>query len=148
MRYSYLICFPLLLAACGSKIVANQATMQQSGKHIWTLNVGTPGGAKTISLPSGKQIRVLTIYRLNFAKGPPALIFSYQTDLSIDDKRSLQQEVDEIWPIFRLDVEKAGLTGAVISANEKPAGGLIKNNRGYNFIFQKASDGSWSQTNN
>jgi hypothetical protein len=136
------------LAACGSNNVDYQTTTLQSGKHILALDVGKPGGAQILSLPSGKKIKVLTIYELTFTKGPPALIFSYQTDLSLDDMPALQREVNEIWPIFRLNVEHAGLTGAVISANEKPAGGLTKENRGYNFVFHKASDGSWAQANN
>jgi hypothetical protein len=132
----------LLLAGCDSKKVDMQVMTLQSGKQVVTSTAGKPSGAGTISLPSGKQIRVLNIYHINFAKAPPAAIFSYQTDISMDDRPALQREVDEIWPVFRPDVERAGLTGAVISANEKPVGGQ---NRGYNFVFVRAADGSWSQ---
>src|SRR5207342_172685 len=105
------ICFLLLLVACGSNV--NYQTNTESGKHVLTLDLGKPNGAGTISLPSGKQVKVLGIHTLVFAKDPPALMFSYQTDISIDNKSALQREADEIWPVLRLDVEHAGLTAAV-----------------------------------
>ena len=148
MRFLCLVCSSLLLAACGSDHVTTQATSPQSDKpnwHIWALSVGSPSGAHTISLPSGKKIRILSISKLSFAKAPPALMFSYQTDLSTNNMPALQNEVDEIWRFWRPDVEHAGLTGAVVSANEKPAGRFVKQNRGYNFVFTKAEDGTWSQ---
>jgi hypothetical protein len=147
MRASSLICLSLLLTACDSGSAVNYQTNARTGKHVMTVDVGKPAGARTLRLPSGKQIEVLGVRTLAFTKGPSALMFSYRTDISIDDKLALQREADEIWPLVRPDVERAGLTAAVISANEKATGGLVKNNRGFNFLFEKAPDGSWSQSN-
>ena len=148
MRALYAVSISLLLAACDSRDATVNHMTTQSGKDVWTAELGKPQGAGTMSLPSGKQIKVLGIRKLAFAKGPPALMFSYQTDLSIEDKAALQREADEIWPVLRPDVEKAGLTAAVISANENPTGGVVKQNRGYNFVFEKSPDGRWSQLQN
>jgi hypothetical protein len=148
MRVPSLICLSLLLAACDSGSTVNYQTNARTGKHVMTVDVGKPAGAGTMRLPSGKQIVVLGIRTLAFTKDPPALMFSYRTDISIDDKVALQREVDEIWPLVRPDVERAGLTAAVISANEGTTGdGLVKHNRGFNFVFEKAPDGTWSRNN-
>jgi hypothetical protein len=101
---------------------------------------------QTVALPSGKQVKVLGVTPISFAKGPPALMLKYETDLSIGDKVAVQKEVDEIWSSFRQDVEHANMTYAIISATEKPSGLIITNSRGDNFVFKKAADGSWSQT--
>jgi hypothetical protein len=111
------------------------------------LTVGSHAAAqKLFTLPSGKQLKVLGIVKVVFKNAPPALMLKYETDLSIDDMPDLEKEVDEIWTSFRLDVEKAQLTGAVISANERPSGVLVKGNRGYNFVFKRGANGKWSRT--
>jgi len=69
----------------------------------------------------------------------------YQTDLKISDLDNLRQEVNEIWPTFQVDVEKAQVPFAVISASEVPEGTFIKQNRQYNFVFEKAADGTWQR---
>jgi hypothetical protein len=98
---------------------------------------------KTVSLPSGKQIKVIGIGRINFSQGPPAMMLKYQTDLKVTDKGTLRSEVDEIWPVFRNDVEQARLRTAIISANEIPHGILIKSGQSYNFVYEKSADGTW-----
>src|SRR5438093_5619304 len=55
-----------------------------------------------------------------FTKGDAALILKYQTDLNLDDQAALHREVLAIWDVFRQDVERAGLKGAIVSANERP----------------------------
>ena len=70
-------------------------------------------------------------------------MLNYQTDLNISDVENLRKEVDDIWPTFQVDVEKAQVSFAVISANEPPKGTIITQNRKYNFVFQKSSDGTW-----
>jgi hypothetical protein len=42
-----------------------------------------------------------------------------------------------------VDADKARVSFAVISANEVPEGMIIKQNRKYNFVFEKAADGTW-----
>jgi len=98
---------------------------------------------KTVPLPSGKQVKVIGIGRINFSQGPPALMLKYQTDLNVADKGTLRSEVDEIWPVFKNDVEQAHMSSAIISANEIPRGVLIKSGQSYNFVYEKSADGTW-----
>jgi len=81
----------------------------------------------------------------NFAVDPPALMLSYQTDISLNDKAALEKEIEDIWGSFRPDVEKAGLVNAIISANEPPGPGFLSKSRGINFVYKRASDGKWSR---
>ncbi len=98
---------------------------------------------KTVPLPSGKQIRVIGVGRINFSQGAPALMLKYQTDLKVTDKAALRSEVGEIWPVFKNDVEQTHLSAAIISANEVPQGVLIKSGQSYNFVFERSADGTW-----
>jgi hypothetical protein len=92
------------------------------------------------TLPSGKKIRVIAEGQLQFGDGSVGLMLKYQTDLKISDITALRREIDEIWPVFRQDVERLKLKSGIISANEIPNKITAK---GYNFVFQKQGDGSW-----
>lgn len=94
-------------------------------------------------LPSGKEIKITSTGKMNFASGGAALVMSYLTDVAIDDKVPLRQEVDEIWSVFQHDVEKADLKSGVIRATHLEGGGFIKNGKGYGFVFVKREDGKW-----
>ena len=96
------------------------------------------------TLPSGKQLKVLGIGEIH-SNGPPALMLKYQTDIPITDVSRLAAEADEIWPVFRVNVERGGFSVAVISANEPPHGSIITSNSGYNFQYSKSGDGTWSR---
>jgi hypothetical protein len=96
---------------------------------------------RDLFLPSGKLIRVLTVSRLRYKQGT-ALVLKYQTDLSVSDLHALRKEIDQIWPVFRGDVEKAKLTTAIISANETPQGVVLKSGAAHFFMFRKI-DGTW-----
>jgi hypothetical protein len=95
-------------------------------------------------LPSGRVIRVLAMAPLHYTNGnPPSLMFQYQTDLQVSDKEALRTEVDEIWPVLRVDAERGNYKSAIVSAREIPKGIFIKNAKGFNFVYQKSTDGSW-----
>jgi hypothetical protein len=96
-------------------------------------------------LPSGKLIPVLSAGRVNYGEDKVALMLRYQTALSLDDKAALDAEVDEIWNSFRADVDKTGLSLAIVSANEKPTGFFVKSSRAKAFVFKKGADGAWSK---
>src|SRR5215472_12564936 len=66
------------------------------------------------TLPSGKQIKITSIVPMHFANGTDALVLNCETDISIDDITDLRKEVDEIWSIFKKDVEGANMTNGVI----------------------------------
>lgn len=94
-------------------------------------------------LPSGKELKVLGVGKMFFSGGPPALMLKYRTDLDLDDRSALEREVDEIWQHFRIDVERAGLTSAIISAEDAPKGFIVTSNRSFNFVYRKSADGAW-----
>jgi hypothetical protein len=98
---------------------------------------------KAFKLPSGKEIKLTSMGRMDFPNGPPALVLNYQTDISIDDKTALRAEVDEIWSVFRNDVENAHLTAGSIRATHIEGSGLVTSGKGYGFVFAKREDGKW-----
>lgn len=75
-------------------------------------------------------------------------MLKYQTDLPIADVPALERESDDIWEIFRVDVENARLTNAIISASSRPSGGLVTTGRSYNFVYVKGPDGAWQRQPN
>jgi len=74
-----------------------------------------------------------------------ALLVRYQTTLSVDERKALSQEVDEVWKVAQKDVEHYGYGDAIISSNEIPKGMFITANRMQNFIYEKGSDGKWTR---
>jgi hypothetical protein len=100
---------------------------------------------RTQALPSGKSVKVLGMTKMFFRQGDPALILKYQTDLPIDDVPGLAKEADEIWPLFRINVEKAGLSSGAITATTPPEGHIVKRSKTYTFVYTKATDGQWSR---
>ena len=95
------------------------------------------------TLPSGKQIKIVTIVPMHFANGSDALVLNCETEVSIDDKTALRKEADEIWAKFRNNVEDAKMTNAVIRITHPEGSGLITQSKGYGFMFEKRADGQW-----
>ena len=94
-------------------------------------------------LPSGKEIRLIGVGQISYPNDRQALILKYQTELNIDDKVALSKEIEEIWSVFKSEVEKAHLSNAIISANEVPKGFFINRNRSFNYVFKKSAEGIW-----
>jgi hypothetical protein len=98
---------------------------------------------KEVTLPSGRKVKVISLSRINFTNAAPALMLKYQTDLTVSDP-ALGTEVEDVWSLFRPDVERAGIRSAIVSANEVPHGGLFfKVGKVYNFAFAQSADGTW-----
>jgi hypothetical protein len=97
----------------------------------------------TLTLPSGKQIKVVSVIPVHFTNGSDALILNGETDISIDDKTALRKETDEVWSIFRKDVDAAKLTNGVIRLTHPEATGVITRSKGYGFVYEKRADGQW-----
>ena len=75
----------------------------------------------------------------------PALMLKYQTDIGIDDVDLLRKEVEEIWPMFRVNVEESGLSNAIILATSSPerTGLIFSTSQSYNFVSSKKENGTW-----
>ena len=93
---------------------------------------------------SGKNLKVLSLKKLVFKKGPPALMLRYQTDIAPGQVDPLRQEAKEIWEDFYADAQNSNLTAAVISAVYGPSEGVTGKNQAYNFVFQKDPSGIWN----
>jgi len=98
---------------------------------------------KTFRLPSGKEIKITSMGKMDFPNSEPALVMNYLTDISIDNKVALRKEVDEIWGVFQKDVENANLKAGVIRATHVEGSGFVKSGQGYGFVFVKRDDGKW-----
>jgi hypothetical protein len=93
-------------------------------------------------LPSGKRIEILSLGLLQ-ATDCLALVLKYRTQMPIEDILSLVREAEEIWPIFRVDVEKGRYKCAVIGAHgpEKAVvGTLITQNQSHQIVYMKKGD--------
>jgi hypothetical protein len=71
-------------------------------------------------------------------------MLKYQTDLKVSDAAELRKEVEEIWTMFKADVEQVKLTNAIISANEVPHCLVVKTANVFNFVYKKSTDGGWA----
>ena len=95
------------------------------------------------TLPSGKQIRITAVGPMYFAKDQPALVMQCDTETSTGNMPELRKEVDEIWEVFRRDVEAAHMKSAVIRMNHNVGTGIITRGEGYGFVFKQGNDGRW-----
>lgn len=56
------------------------------------------------------------------------MALEYETDININDVESLRKEAEEIWPVFRVNVENEKMVNAIIKASKpKKKTGLINN---------------------
>jgi hypothetical protein len=96
-------------------------------------------------LPSGRIVKILNIDTVHFTPDGTALMLEYITDMALEDVDALRREAEEIWPVFRVNVEEADLTSAVIKAS-KPQGeksGSLDRNDSYSFVIKKQRNGTW-----
>jgi len=101
---------------------------------------------QTIKLPCGRTVKILSVSRIEYSKGVPALMVRYQTSLLLDQQRkALSDEVDDVFSIAQKQVERDGFHEAIISSNEVPKGIILTANRMLNFIFEKGEDGKWTR---
>ena len=101
---------------------------------------------KAFKLPSGKEIKITGMVKMDFPNSDPALVLNYLTDIPIDNKVELRKEIDEVWSVFRVDVEKAKLNAGVIRATHMEGSGFVTSGKGYGYVFVKSDDGQWHCT--
>ena len=96
---------------------------------------------KPFKLPSGKEIKITGMVKMNFPNSDPALVLNYLTDIPIENRVELRKEIDEVWSVFRVDVEKAKLNAGVIRVTHMEGSGFVKSGKGYGYVFVKRDDG-------
>lgn len=131
MRVSLIAVFALCLAACGQLEAPKQLLTLPSGKRIEVLSKGTATNGVTNTF----QFNYLTSVHMFL---PP----------TVAERQELIAEADEIWPVICPDVEKAGLSIAVIGA--QPSRGSVAGVPlaviGFAVTFKRGTDGAWSRT--
>src|ERR1700682_6012915 len=123
MRYARLLALSLLFVACRAP---------EPPLHM-------------VKLPSGRMLKVISVTKVQYAKGSPALMLKYQTDLPMTDETALEREAKEIWPNFMIDVEHEKLPNAILSATSHPTGVFAPHSTSYNFVLQKGANGLWQR---
>lgn len=93
-------------------------------------------------LSSGRVVKSVSIGKIAFSGGDSALMLKYYTDVDMSDSAALQLEAEDIWKDFQPEVDKAGLKGAILSANSMPHG-FISQTSMFNFVFEKQPTGQW-----
>ncbi|HUB66785.1 MAG TPA: hypothetical protein VL981_04805 [Candidatus Methylacidiphilales bacterium] len=98
-----------------------------------------------LKLPGGHTVKILSITKIEYSKGVMAVMVRYQTNLSLDQRTALVQEVDDFWKIAVKDVDHYGYNEAILSSNEIHKGLFLTASRMLNFIFEKGPDGKWTR---
>src|SRR4030095_17173793 len=88
-------------------------------------------------------IKVTSVVKMDFPQSGSALVMNYLTDISVDEKQALREEVDEIWTSFQKDVENANLKAGLIRATHLERNGFLQNGKGYGYVFIKRDDNQW-----
>jgi hypothetical protein len=101
--------------------------------------------SEVLKLPCGRTIKILSVSRIEYSKGVMALMVRYQTTLSVEQRKALSAEVDDVFQAAQKQVERDGFEEAVISSNEVPHGIIVTTSRMFNFIFERGADGKWTR---
>jgi hypothetical protein len=100
-----------------------------------------------LNLPDGREVKVLSVSKFEYEKGVMALMVRYETKLSIDQRKELSDEVDQVWRLAQKDVDHLGYSEAILSSNEVPKGIFLTASRTMNFIYEKGANGEWTRLN-
>ena len=102
------------------------------------------GGGVVKTLPSGHAFRILRGGQVQFSDGSKAAMVVFESERRPDDIKGLQADAAELWEAYRPDIEKTGLSTAIIQANQPKhvlllqKGGVITG-----FTWEKRADGTW-----
>jgi hypothetical protein len=100
----------------------------------------------TQKLSSGKEIKVVGMGKMWSSNDDTALSLKYITDLPLDDEANLKAEVMEVWEMFRVNVEKEGLSKAIITVQAPPKGFIFTINTSRGYGFRKNPSGEWEMS--
>jgi hypothetical protein len=116
-----------------------------------------PRPMHVVTLPSAKQIKAFDPGTAKFGDDFTFYRFSYLTSLPLSlpmtpsQRDAAAAEADDIWPVIRPDVEKAGFRLAHIESQTSlgttiPQGSVtITSAHGACFYFKQGADGAWSR---
>lgn len=96
------------------------------------------------TLPSGHAFRILRGGQVQFGDGTKAAMIVFESERRPDDQKGIRADAEELWNAYRPDIEKTGLTTAILQANQPrhvlllQKGGVITG-----FTWERQADGSW-----
>jgi hypothetical protein len=129
-RIARRISIPVLLAsvlgagACGEEVVAYTRTM----------------------LPTGQEIRLISMEPTRLPDGKRALSLLYQTDLAADDLTGLQKETHQIWTSFvRPQAEQAEIDAASVVATSLRQQGWELAGFEFTMKYRRDTHGNWTR---
>jgi hypothetical protein len=101
------------------------------------------------TLPSGNTVKIKGITKIHFTKGAPALALEYETGIDIADVDALRRQAEEIWPVFRVNVEREKMDNAALkaSAPKTETGPITYRYSSYSFIVTRKKNGTWHMNN-
>ena len=104
---------------------------------------------RVVRLPSGRHIVVIgQLGAVRLGDGTNLFTMSYRTHKKVTDP-ALRSEIDEVWALFRSDVERAKFKAAAINAMELPDASAksfffsIEKSNSRNFVFTQLADETW-----
>lgn len=104
------------------------------------------GGGEFVvkTLPSGHAYRILRGGQVQFSDGSKAAMIVFETERRPDDQAGIRAEAVELWDAYRPDIEKTGLTTAIVQANQ-PKHALLLQKGGViaGFTWDRQPDGRW-----
>ncbi|MCO6511775.1 MAG: hypothetical protein J5I65_13375 [Aridibacter famidurans] len=75
------------------------------------------------------------------------MAINYETAIPVEDTEELRKEADEIWNVFRGEVEREGYVAAMLRpANSTTDSEGTVTRRNFGFVFVKKKDGEWVNT--
>ena len=99
------------------------------------------------STASGRAIALEETSEVRLADGRTAVLLSYRSDVDLEDRGALQDEVDAVWEHFRPAVEAAGRGRAVVRARRLDKPGWERRIQIVQFVVERAPGGGWRARN-
>ena len=107
-----------------------------------------PPAWPVVTLGSGRTVTHVIVGHFVVPNESPVIRLRYQTELALDDTVALRAEALELWPRFRIDVERGGYVNAAFLAEGPPTGLCFRHRgfcayRGFGHLVRKRPDGLW-----
>lgn len=135
--------------ACGLETMTTKiVALTLSCLMLLSIDCASRRNYNLVTLPTGKQVKVLSSHPWTFRDGQTSMMLEYETDLKISDSVALRKEVQELWVFFRQELDLTEFTSAIIGAHEAPSGFIVTHSKAFNYVFTKRKDGFWDMAPN
>ncbi|MFN2427428.1 MAG: hypothetical protein ABR587_13390 [Candidatus Binatia bacterium] len=105
-------------------------------------SVGVNLDALLVSLPSGREVRLLTFAQAG-APSQPAIVLRYETSLPLTNGAAVSREAEEVWDKVRAQLESEGAHAAVLQATGSVEGWVFPFASSRKFAWRRDKGGEW-----